>query len=132
MRGIVRALIMANVKEDPDREERITMEAIVDAYGTEEQAIGWYYYLDEKITFPFQAKGIQERKVSPLKLGEVVEVTSMAPADECEREMFVVIHWMDRELAVPLVQLEGIDVDDDTEEAIGDWHYWIARGYELG
>jgi hypothetical protein len=48
MRGIVRALIMANVKEDPDREERITMEAIVDAYGTEEQAIGWYYYSNSK------------------------------------------------------------------------------------
>ena len=70
--------------------------------------------------------------VSPLKMKEVVEVISMGPEDECEREMFVVIRWMDRELAVPLVQIEGIDVDDQTEEAIGDWHYWMARGYELG
>ncbi|UBF30343.1 calcium-binding protein (plasmid) [Kovacikia minuta CCNUW1] len=125
-------MAQVQVQEDPDREERITMEAIVDAYGSEEQAMGWYYYLDDKITFPFQAKCIQARKVSPLKLGEVVEVTAMAPADDCEREMFVLIRWVDRELAVPLVQLEGIDVDDETEEAIADWHYWMARGYELG
>ena len=125
---------MANkeVEKNQDREERISMEAVVDAYSPEEQAMGWYYYLEDKITFPFQGKCIQERKVSPLKMKEVVEVISMGPEDECEREMFVVIRWMDRELAVPLVQIEGIDVDDQTEEAIGDWHYWMARGYELG
>jgi hypothetical protein len=21
---------------------------------------------------------------------------------------------------------------DEPEEAVGDWHYWVARGYELG
>jgi hypothetical protein len=120
------------IAKDEDREDRILMEAIVDANGPEEQAMGWYYYLDDKIGFPFQGKCIQERKTSPLKLGEVVEVLSMAPEDECEREMFVTVRWMERELAVPLSQIEGIDVDDETEEAIGDWHYWIARGYELG
>ena len=122
----------SKAQKDEEREHRISMEAIVDAYGPEEQAMGWYYYLEEKISFPFQGKCILERKVSPLKLKEVAEVISMAPEDECEREMFVVIRWMDRELAVPLVQIEGIDVDDETKEAIGDWHYWMERGYELG
>lgn len=120
------------VKEDQAREHRIAMEAIVDAYGPEEQAMSWYYYLEDKISFPFSAKCIAERKISPLTLGEKVEVIGMGPEEECEREMFAVVRWMDRELAVPLIQLEGVDVDDQTEEAIGDWHYWIARGYELG
>jgi hypothetical protein len=35
------------------REERIHNEVIVDAYGPEEQALGWYYYLENKIQFPF-------------------------------------------------------------------------------
>ncbi len=70
-----------------------------------------------------------ERITSPLRVGEVVEVTNMAPADECEHDMFVEIQWQDRSLAVPLYQLEGIAVDDGTEEAIGDWHYWINSGY---
>lgn len=36
---------MAKVEQDAEREERIMMEIVVDAYGPEEQAMGWYYYL---------------------------------------------------------------------------------------
>jgi hypothetical protein len=43
--------------------------------------------------------------------------------------MLVQIKWQCRKMAVPLSQLVAIDPDDDTEEAIGDWHYWVAQGY---
>jgi hypothetical protein len=33
-------------KKDEEREERITNEIIVDAYGPEELAMGWYYHLE--------------------------------------------------------------------------------------
>lgn len=36
---------MAALKKDEAREYRITMEAVVDAYGPEERAMGWYYNL---------------------------------------------------------------------------------------
>jgi endonuclease I len=39
-------------RKNKDREERIGMEIIVDAYGSEGQAMGWYYYLEEKLQFP--------------------------------------------------------------------------------
>src|SRR5262245_2429055 len=61
------------------REERILMEIIVDAYGPEEQAMGWYYYLEDKLDFPFRAKCMAERVISPLREGDKVEVTGMAP-----------------------------------------------------
>jgi hypothetical protein len=32
---------------------------------------------------------------------------------------------------VPLSQLEGVAVDEHTRQAIEDWQYWVARGYEL-
>jgi len=34
------------------REDRIHNEVIVDAYGPGEQALGWYYHLENKIQFP--------------------------------------------------------------------------------
>ena len=46
---------MEKPKRDPAREERIHEEIIVDAYGAEEQAMGWYYYLEDKIRFPLRA-----------------------------------------------------------------------------
>jgi hypothetical protein len=44
------------------------MEAVVDAYNEEERAIGWYYYLDGKLNFPFLARCATRRSTSPLKL----------------------------------------------------------------
>jgi hypothetical protein len=121
---------MKKSRRDPVREDRIDNEAIVDA-SPEEQAMSWYYYLKGKIRFPFQAKCIAADLVSPLKKGETVEVIRMAPENKCEHDMFVQIRWQGRKMAVPLSQLAAIDPDDSIEEAIGDWHYWVARGYIL-
>jgi Calcium binding len=46
---------MKKPAKDRIREERIRNEVIVDAYGPQEQVMGWYYYLDGKMRFPFQA-----------------------------------------------------------------------------
>ena len=119
------------MKRDEEREHRIAMEIVVDAYGPEEQALGWYYYLDDKITFPFRARCVYERRISPLRKGEEVVVKGMLSEDDCMHEMFVEIEWQERRLGVPLAQLEPISVDEETEEAIADWHYWVGRGYQL-
>ncbi len=123
---------MPKFKREPDREERITMEIVVDAYGPEEQAMGWYCYLEDIMQFPFTATCISKRRTSPLKQGKTVKVVDMAPADECEREMFVDIDWEGDILAVPLIQLEAPEADEETQQAIADWHYWVNQGYEFG
>ena len=114
------------------REQRIQMEIIVDAYGPEEQALGWYYYLDDNLHVPFQARCVAERATSPLRVGDEVEIIAMAPEEVCEHETFVTARWdQDRTLAVPLVQLADIGADAETHEAIEDWRYWVDSGYEL-
>jgi hypothetical protein len=120
---------MAKPKCDPVREKRIHEKIIVDAYGPEEQAMGWYYYLEDKIHFPFQAKCIASKVISPLQRGESVEVSGLAPEDTCSDDMLVQIRWQGRTMAVPLSQLTAIDPDEATREAIKDWHYWVAQGY---
>jgi hypothetical protein len=123
---------MNRIEKDEAREHRIDMEITVDAYGAEEQAMGWYYYLDDVLQIPFKARCIAVRRISPLKEGEKVQATGMAPEDECLHEMFVEVKWKGRTFAVPLSQLEGIEVDHETQQAIEDWHYWVGRGYEFG
>ncbi len=113
------------------REDRIEMEIIVDAYGPEEQAMGWYYYLEEKLSFPFHAKCITERRISPLREGDKVEVTGMATESDCEHEIFVLLQWEGRTLGVPLPQLKSIGVEPATKQAIEDWHYCVQQGYEF-
>ena len=120
---------MAKVRRNHDRENRIHEEIIVDAYGPEEQAMSWYYYLQDKLQFPFQAQCISSVPTSPLRKGESVEIRKMAPEDSCSADMLVMTRCSNRNLAVPLSQLRPIGVDESTTQAIEDWHYWVAQGY---
>jgi len=116
-------------RKDAEREKRIFMEAVVDANGPEEQAMGWYYYLDDRVSFPFAAECIAVDKRSPLELGEHTTAVRMAGQEYCEHEMYVEISWGNKALAVPLSQIKPLNANDDTVEAIGDWHYWKNQGY---
>ena len=53
--------------------------------------------------------------------------------EDCDEpsEIFVQARWQARELGLPLAQLEGIGVSNQTAEAIADWHYWRAHGYSF-
>ncbi len=108
------------------------MEIVVDAYDAWEQAIGWYYYMEDNLKFPFPAVCIRKRAISPLKLREKVEVVGMPSVNECERELFVAIAWNDRRFAVPLDQLQCECHDRKTKQAVEDWHYWRKQGYQFG
>ena len=93
--------------------------------------MGWYAYLEDQMHFPFQAKCVVPREISPLRKGEVVEVTDLASAEECEREISVTISRPEHTLAIPLAQLEVIRADRQTRQAVADWHYWVEQGYEF-
>ncbi|GHO72060.1 hypothetical protein KSC_109520 [Ktedonobacter sp. SOSP1-52] len=58
-------------------------------------------------------------------------MVAMAPDEVCEHDMLVSIQWNRRQFAVPLIQLEGIQVEEETRQAIEDWQYWVNRGYTL-
>ncbi len=118
-------------KKEPEREERIEMEIVVDAYDEYERATGWYCYLQDNLHFPFTAQCVAKRAVSPLKIKDEVEVTGMAPEEECGREIFVMIRWEKDGLAVPLAQLLPVAADAATTQAVGDWLYWASQGYEF-
>lgn len=116
-----------------EREHRIDMEIVVDAYDAHERAMGWYCYLEGTLDFPFTARCIARRPISPLAVKDEVEVVGMPSEDECLHEMFVTIRWGKDGLAVPLSQLKvaGSDADDKTRQAVEDWHYWVGQGYEF-
>lgn len=113
------------------REHRITEEIVVDAYTSEERAIGWYCYLDDKLHLPFKAKCIAAREMSPLEKGEEIEAFDMAPEDDCMKEIFVIVGFAGRKLGVHLTLIELIGADTATREAVADWHYWRQIGWEF-
>lgn len=92
--------------------------------------MGWYYYLEGKLRFPFTATCIKRRATSPFKIGEALSITALAPEEDCMSEIFVLTTYHERALGVPLAQLRPRKLDAPTKEAIEDWHYWVAMGYQ--
>ena len=122
---------MPKPKINRAREDRIEMDVVVDAYGPEERAMGWYYYLEQKLAVPFQARVKTQLSSSPLNIGDKLEVLGRAPEEACETDMLVWVRWPKRKLAVPLSQLVPLINDEATNEAIADWHYWVSQGYQF-
>jgi hypothetical protein len=119
-------------RRDESREQRISMEIVVDAYDETERAMGWYSYLEDKLSFSFLTRCVTERATSPLRVGDEVEVVGLASEDECRHEVFVETPWEHkRTLAVPLSQLEFVHGAKETKQAVEDWHYWVEVGYEF-
>ena len=121
---------MKRIPEQPDRENRIAFEIVVDAYDAAERAMGWYYYLQDELQVPFKATCRSTRSTSPLEVGIEVEVVGLAAEDDCMSEVFVLVKYAKSELAVPLEQLACHAPDEQTGQAVADWHYWVARGYD--
>ena len=122
---------MSGTAPDKNREERIDMEVVVDAYNEDERAMGWYYYLEDKLQFPFKARWVNRQRPQ----GKEIEVVEMSPEDECMRSMFVEVRYREGEVddifSARLENIHPIEVDQETAEAIADWHYWVDMGYEF-
>ncbi|MBD2072170.1 calcium-binding protein [Leptolyngbya sp. FACHB-671] len=125
---------MSTVERDNEREHRIEMEIVVDAYSSEEQAMGWYCYLEDALGFPFEAKWLTGGHQSPSQ-SEKVSVVGMASEEECSTEMYVEVLYQDGEsedtFTARLYDIEPLAANEQTQEAIADWHYWVNRGYSF-
>jgi hypothetical protein len=122
---------MGKATKEEEREDRIINDIIVDAYDSEERILGWQAYLNDTLQFPFQAKCVKEIAVSPLLKNEEVRVLEMADPNFCKNGMCVIVEWQKRRLGLPLEQLLPVTEDEETLEAVKDWHYWVKRGYEF-
>jgi hypothetical protein len=126
---------MPSVEPDKIREQRIKTEIIADAEEKEDRAMAWYDYLDDTLNFPFMGKWTKKGRKTSSPQEKQVEVLGMAPDDECEKDMFVEVVYPDGKdedvFTARLSEIEAIDTDDETKEALADWQYWLARGYKF-
>ena len=106
------------------------MEIVVDAYDEMERAMGWYYYLEDRLNFPFPA-----RWLTGSGNDEEVRVEGMPSEDDCLEDMLVDVAYQEDGIedvfTLSLREIQPLTEDVATQEAIADWHYWLARGYEF-
>jgi len=86
-----RGLWLKRSEKNEELEEAIFMEAVVDAYNEVEQAMGWYYFLEDRLNFPFTAKCREEKRTNRVKKDQIYQVVGMADTEECGHDMYVLI-----------------------------------------
>jgi hypothetical protein len=118
-------------REDPVREERITMQIVVDTYTREESATGWYCYLENNMVFPFRANLERINRSTGETVLREAQIIGLSDSDECMSHMRVIIVRKGEEYDVALSRVHPIDATPKTAEAIADWHYWVGRGYSF-
>lgn len=119
-------------KTDPEREARINDEIVVDTYSDDEVAASWYYYLEEKLRFPFTAMVLTHRyrpgPGSVATSASQVELLGMAPLYRCGYNQMWAIGKLSPNRDTPihffLADITKIEPDEEREQALADWLYW--------
>ncbi len=115
--------------EQQNRRDRIEDEILADAYGPYEQQIAWHNYLSDMLDFPFRAQ-VRRRRRDRCELLREVEVLRLEEADEGSDEQRVEVIDLEEQFSfsVPLEELQNVQADDETYEAVEDWKYWKRDG----
>ena len=115
-------------QRDEAREQRIArlLSGAQDEY---ERISAWYDYLEKHLRFPFAATLSRPDAAAALGLRQEVEVIDLACVDDWEDEARVTVGGDRDGLDVPLAQLTPSErSDEQTQQAVSDWHYWVQRG----
>ena len=109
------------------------MEIVVDAYDEEERAMGWYYYLEDKLHIPLpdpvhQGAGDLApagrrrgggRRHGPARTSAGGRCSSRRPGSTSGPWRFRSPSWRS---STPTKR---------PSQAVEDWHYWVEMGYEF-
>jgi len=114
--------------EDAGLEDYIDEKITVDAYTESEIALGWYYYLEDHLSFPFQAY-IRTAYLEHPEMYSLVTVHRMAGTDRCAyRQMWVLGEpstCSKRLFHFALSDIQQVKAGEQTIEALTNWKYWV-------
>lgn len=115
---------------EPEREERIQNEIIVDAYDNDEVASSWYYYLDEMLHFPFTAM-VHTHRSGNTSYASQVEIKEMAEMSRCGYGQMWVRGALSLQKNTPLhfflSDITSVEEDEERVMALEDWNYWCRN-----
>lgn len=108
----------------------IEEEIIVDAYDDDEVNMGWYYFIAEGLSFPFQAMAkIKKRDGSTEEyVGTVVE--DATDEERFRGETFYVhIDYKGTLMKIEIRDLTIVDATTENHKVIEIWKFWLDGKY---
>ena len=112
-------------EKDAARDHRIHDEIIVDAYGDGEQAMSWYYYMEENMKFPMEAK-VKLRLRGGKTEEKAVKIVEVDPKSETSLTLRLGIAEgkSERVQYISPADILSIQTTEEILEILNDWLYW--------
>ena len=110
---------------DEERENRIIHEVIVDCYDDSEEQMGWFYYMYDGLTFPFN--GLANIPTTSGKtVQKKVKIMKIDPKSEEGNPIRIgVTENGSRQISfISLEDLSRVETSDENLDIINDWLYW--------
>lgn len=104
----------------------IDYEIIVDCYDEIEQSMGWYYYLEENIEFPFKATAQLRKTDGTTELREV-NVLGLASDEEgfVSKDFLLEIEVGEYICTTAFSGISRVKASPRTKEALAVWKFWV-------
>ncbi len=110
-------------------DEKLYDEILVDCRDEYEQNMSWFYYAQDEMEFPFEAQ-IELRKRKGGKQSRRIKVINLSNNDtnfERNFDLKVDIELDDYIIEIPLAELFDVEANENTDEIIKIWKYWIKK-----
>lgn len=113
---------------DEEMRHRIDYEIIVDAYDDNEQSMGWYYFFEETLEFPFTAL-VHLRKRDGTAEAKRVKITGLASKEEGFMSEDFNLDTEQGEYTRPVAYstLSEFKASEETLEAFQIWDFYWRR-----
>jgi len=114
---------------DDEMQYKIDYEIIVDAYDEYEQSMGWFYFFEETLEFPFTATAQLKRRDGTTE-SKRVKLTGLVSKEEDFRDNDFNLEMEQGQYVRPIAYsaLSDIRASDETLEAFEIWDFaWRGR-----
>ncbi|TXK36898.1 hypothetical protein FVR03_16535 [Pontibacter qinzhouensis] len=107
-------------------QHKIDYEIIVDCYDETEVSMGWYYFFEENLEFPFKATVPLRKKDGSTEI-KVVKVVALASDEEgiTDNDFELEIENGEYLMDVSYSELTNIKASAQTREAFQIWDFWV-------
>ena len=107
---------------------KIDYEIIVDCYDEYEMSMGWYYYFEESLEFPFKATAELKKRDGSIEPKEV-KIMGMASDEEGFKDHDFLLEMENGQYVnkIAYSKLSNFKASDETLEAFEVWGFWIKK-----
>lgn len=115
--------------------EIIMLEIVVDAKDDDDVAMGWFYYMQDELEFPFEAEMEAKNRRGEKSVIEI-DVLGLSSDNENNNSPEVILEvsekGSERVMNVGISKLQNAKGDESTQNAVAVWKYWQAGKYRVG